>query len=85
MAEKAEQFFAAAYTYDTDWNRRQEALDALAALTRPQAAAILAKALDPAGAQRRTVLLRSPKQAGEAQVTGMVAERNGWKATRQFN
>ncbi|MBP9912753.1 MAG: insulinase family protein [Opitutaceae bacterium] len=85
IAEKAGQFFASAYVYDGEWDRRQAALKALDALTREQAVALLQTALDPATARRRTLLLNSSNHPPATPVVPTFTDRNGWKSTRQFN
>ena len=84
MGEKAERFFALAYTYGGDWQRRQATLDALDQLTQAQAAALLAAVLDPARARQRSVLLASQKHASGDSGAPSLPERNAWKATRTF-
>ena len=84
MADKAEQFFASAFTFDGEWERRQNTLDALEGLTREQAVALLASALEPGSARQRTLLLASKQHPGSDENQPSFADRNAWKATRQF-
>jgi secreted Zn-dependent insulinase-like peptidase len=85
IREKADQFFAAAFTYDGEWDRRQAAVKALETLTKEQAAALLTKALAPDTAQRRTVLLHSKNHPPAEPIAPTFTNRDAWKATRQFN
>jgi insulysin len=85
IAEKAETFFALGYTYDKDWERRQETMAALEKLTQADAVALLKKTLDPSTAKRRTVLLHPKNLAPKEAITASFADRNAWKATRKFN
>ncbi|MBC7368446.1 MAG: insulinase family protein [Undibacterium sp.] len=85
IANKAELFFASAFTHDGEWDRRQAALKALDALTPSQAAALLTAALAPETARRRTILLHSKTHLPAAPITPAFTDRNAWKATRQFN
>ena len=57
IAEKANYFFALAYDFERDWERREATLPALDALTKSEAAALLTTVLADDGARRRTVLL----------------------------
>ena len=84
MHEKAEQFFANAFTYDGDWERRQATLKALDALTREQAVAFLTAALAADTSRRRTVLLHSKNHPPTEELKPAFADRNTWKPTRQF-
>ncbi|MEP7070035.1 MAG: insulinase family protein, partial [Usitatibacter sp.] len=82
--EKAELFFAEAYDFDADWSRRQDALAALATLTRENAVALLAAALEPQTSRRRTVMLYTKGKPPATEVKPTFAERDAWKATRRF-
>ena len=84
MADKAEQFFASAFTFEGEWERRQTTLDALERLTREQAVALLSSALEPGSARQRTLLLASKKHPGGDEARPSFADRNAWKATRQY-
>ena len=84
IPEKAEQFFADAYTYDGDWDRRQATLAALDALTREQAVAFLTAALAPETARGRTVQVHSRNHPPTATVKPAFADRHAWQATRRF-
>jgi len=83
IRDKAELFFASAYIYDGDWERRQAAVNALATLTKEQAVALLTAALAPAN-PRRTILLHSKEHPPAAPITPSFTDRHAWKATRQF-
>lgn len=85
IANKAELFFASAFTYDGEWDRRQAALKALDSLTKEQAAVLLTAALAPETARRRTILLHSKTHLPAAPITPAFTDRAAWKATRQFN
>ncbi len=84
IRDKAELFFASAYSYDGDWERRQAAVNALATLTKEQAATLLTTALAPATAQTRTLLLHSQNHPPVAPITPTFTNRDAWKAERQF-
>ncbi len=83
MADKAEEFFGSAYTYDGEWERRAAALAALDQLTREQALTLLRSTLASPATRQRTVLLASAKHAQPTDA-GSIGERGPWKATRQF-
>jgi insulysin len=85
ISEKAALFFANAFTYDGEWDRRQAALAALDTLTKEQAVALLTAALDPEKSRRRTILLHSDKHMPAETITPTFTDRNVWKNTRQFN
>jgi secreted Zn-dependent insulinase-like peptidase len=85
IAEKAEQFFASAFSYDGEWDRRQAAVKALGGLTKEQAAAVLAAALTPGSAPTRTVLLHSKTHLPAAPITPTFTDRSAWKGSRQFD
>jgi insulysin len=84
IAEKADQFFVGAYTFGGEWNRREQALAALATLTRADAAAMLGEALDPERARRRTVLLWPKERVPKEPVATTFTDRAAWKAGRVF-
>lgn len=84
IRDKAELFFASAYTYDGDWERRQAAVSALATLTKAQAAALLTTALAPASAQTRTILLHCSNHPPVAPIVPTFTNRDAWKSERQF-
>ena len=85
ISDKAALFFASAYVYDGEWDRRESALAALATLTKEQAVALLTSALAPETSRRRTILLHSAKQTPAAAALPAFTDRTAWKATRQFN
>lgn len=85
IGEKAGLFFANAFTYDGEWDRREATLAALDQLTKEQAVALLTAALDPTKSRRRTILLHSDKHVPTATITPAFTERNVWKNSRQFN
>ncbi len=85
IEEKAGLFFANAFSYDGEWDRRQAALAALDSLTKEQAVALLTAALDPQNSRRRTLLLHSEKHLPAETVAPAFTDRNAWKKTRQFN
>ncbi len=84
IAEKADQFFTNAFSYDGEWDRRQSALKALETLTKEQAAALLTTTLSPETARRRTILLHSKNHPPAAPVTPTFTDRNAWKATQRL-
>ena len=84
IRDKAALFFASAYSYDGDWERRQAAVNALTTLTREQAATLLTTALAPATAQTRTLLLHSQNHPPVAPIAPTFTQRDAWKAERQF-
>ncbi|MEO8134043.1 MAG: insulinase family protein [Betaproteobacteria bacterium] len=84
IGEKADQFFANAYNFGGDWSRRQSSVQALDTLTREQAAALLATALAPASARRRTVLLFSGNHPAAGEMKATFVERMPWKSTRSY-
>jgi insulysin len=84
IAARAERLFNEAYLYDREWGRAQASLAALDALTKAEAAQMLADALDPAKARQRHVLL-DPVARPPAQATAATfADRDGWKKQRQY-
>jgi insulysin len=85
IPEKAEQFFASAFSYDGEWDRRQAAVKALGGLTKEHAAAVLAAALNPGSAPSRTVLLHSKTHPPAAPITPTFTDRSAWKGSRQFD
>jgi insulysin len=85
IAEKAENFFAAAFTFDRDWDRRQAALDALDKLTKADAVALLKSVLAPETAKRRTLLLNSKNHTPKEAIVATFTDRKAWKAKRKFN
>lgn len=85
ISEKAALFFANAFNYDGDWDRREATLAALNGLTKEQAVAFLTAALDPEKSRRRTILLHSDKHVPAAPITPTFTDRNAWKTSRQFN
>jgi secreted Zn-dependent insulinase-like peptidase len=85
IRDKAETFFARAFTYDQDWQRQQATLAALDALTKEQALAMLTQALAPETARRRTILLSSKAHEAKGAVTPTFAERSAWKAKQPFD
>ncbi|PAW65926.1 MAG: hypothetical protein B9S34_09340 [Opitutia bacterium Tous-C1TDCM] len=85
IRDKAEAFFARAYTYDGDWNRQPETLSALDALTKEQTLAVLKAALDPQAARRRTVLLAAKNHTVTDPAPPTFTDRAAWKATRTFD
>jgi insulysin len=84
IAARADRLFNEAYHFDGEWGRAQASLAALDALTKAEAAQLLADALDPAKARRRDVLLdpaaRPPAQA----VAASFGDRETWKKQRQY-
>ena len=84
IRDKAELFFASAYTYDGEWDRRQSAVKALETLTKSQAAALLTTALAPESAKTRTILLHSKNHPPVAPITPTFTHRDAWKSARQF-
>ena len=84
IRDKAELFFASAYTYDGEWDRRQSAVKALETLTKSQAAALLTTALAPETAKTRTILLHSKNHPPVAPITPTFTHRDAWKSARQF-
>ena len=84
MQEKAEQFFANAFINDRDWDRRQATLRALDILTKEQAVSFLAAALAPDTARVRTIMLYSKNHQPTEDLRPTFADRNAWKASRQF-
>lgn len=85
MSDKAALFFANAFVYDGEWDRRQSALAALDRLTKEQAAALLTTALSPDTSRRRTILLNSSKHVPTAADAPTFTDRTAWKAARKFN
>ena len=85
IREKADQFFAGAFSYGGEWDRRQSAVKALESLTKEKAAALLTKAFAADTAQRRTVMLHSKNHAPAEPITPTFTDRNAWKATRKFD
>jgi insulysin len=84
IAEKAELFFSSAYTFDREWERRQDTLAALDKLTKIDAAEILKRLLNAETAKRRTVMLNSKAHTPKTPIVASFANRNEWKATRQY-
>lgn len=84
IAEKAEFFFNLAYTFDGEWERRQETLAALDKLTKAEAAAILKRVMSAETAKRRTVMLTSKAHTPKTPILASFTERNEWKAKRQY-
>ena len=85
IRDKAEAFFARAFTYDQDWQRQQTTLAALDSLTKEQTLALLTQALAPETARRRTVLLSSKAHEAKGAVTPTFADRSTWKPKQQFD
>jgi insulysin len=84
IAEKADEFFEAAYLFGSDWERRQAALAALDGLTREKAAALLASVLAPESARRRSVLLYTKAHPMKDVVQPTIGDRGAWLTTRRF-
>jgi insulysin len=84
IAEKSDLFFSYAYTFDREWERRQETLAALDKLTKADAAAILKRILSVETAKRRTVMLSSKAHTAKAPITASFTDRNEWKAKRVY-
>ena len=85
IAEKAEFFFAEAFTFNQDWERRQETLAALYKLTRDQAVNLLKTTLAPESAMRRSVMLNSKSHAPKEKIGTTFTDRKAWKTTRKFS
>ncbi|MBL9200968.1 MAG: insulinase family protein [Opitutaceae bacterium] len=84
IRDKAEIFFGRAYTFGGEWDRQQASLAALASLTQQQAADLLAKALAPETARRRTVLLGSKNHPLDTMTKPAFTERELWKPSRRY-
>jgi insulysin len=84
IEERAEQFFVSAYLFDGEWDRREQALAALDALTRAEAAELLRTTLDPGQAKRRTILLWPGERAPKEAIATSFTDRAAWKAERTF-
>ena len=84
IGARAERLFATAYDFRGDWDRTRSTLAALDAVTREDAATMLADALSPASARRRVVMLdpksRPPATPGAVTFTDLEA----WKRGRQY-
>jgi secreted Zn-dependent insulinase-like peptidase len=85
ITEKAAQFFELAFLYDRDGNRREESLAALAALTREQAAALLARTLASDTSRQRTIMLYTKDHPPAEAIKPAFTERNEWKRGRKFS
>jgi insulysin len=84
IAEKADLFFSYAYTFDGEWERRQETLAALDKLTKSEAAAILKRITSAESAKRRTVLLTSKAHTPKTPIVATFSDRNEWKGKREY-
>jgi insulysin len=84
IAEKTEVFFSNAYTFDGEWERRQETLAALDKLTKAEASAILKRIMSAESAKRRTVLLTSKAHTPKTPIIASFTDRNQWKGTRKY-
>lgn len=82
LKEKADQFFTLAFVQGEDWERRIASLAALDRLTRADVVALLARSLDPATAQRRTILLTTTGHPPTETLTASFADRAAWKRQR---
>jgi insulysin len=83
IAEKAEQFFASAYSFGAEWDRRQTGLAALNELKREDVAKLLASTLAPETARRRTILLWTKTHTPATPVSASFADRGAWKRTQK--
>jgi insulysin len=79
IEEKAERFFALAYNYDGDWERRADALAALDRLTKADVLA-LAQATLKAETARRIIVLLSGEGHAASTVEPTYTDRAAWKA-----
>jgi secreted Zn-dependent insulinase-like peptidase len=84
IAARAERLFNEAFLYDREWGRAQASLAALDALTKAEAAQMLADALDPAKSRQRHVLLDPVGRAPAQAVATSFADRETWKKQRQY-
>jgi insulysin len=84
ITEKADLFFSYTYTFDREWERRQETLAALDKLTKADAAAILKRILSAETTKRRTIMLSSKAHAAKAPIVASFTDRNEWKKKRQY-
>lgn len=84
IAEKAQRFASLAFEYDQDWERLQNALDALETLTIDDVITLLESMLDPDQGASSTVYLyaRQHEESG-AEVDG-VEDIVGWKTSRTY-
>ena len=84
IADRAERLFTSAYVFAGEWERQATTTAALQALTQADAARVLAEALDPATARRRTVRLDPTARPAEQPATPSFTDRDSWKRTREF-
>lgn len=84
IGEKASRLFELAYTYDANWDRQQESLEALEALTLDDVVALAAQVNDPAQLRYQLVLLFARQHAEKAGQVEGVTDLGKWKAGRTF-
>jgi insulysin len=84
MREKAEIFFARAYTHSGEWNRQQASLAALDQLTKEQAVAFFRSALAPDTGRQRTILLSTKAHPPAGPLAPTFTQRDAWKRQRQY-
>lgn len=84
ILEKASRFFKLAYDHGEDWNRRQESLAALEALTMENVVALLEAAIDPAQARYQLVLLFARQEADLAARTEATTDLDAWKSDQAY-
>lgn len=84
IGERAERLFSEAYNYDREWGRAKASLAALEALTQAEAAALLADAIDPRKARRRSVLLDRAEKPPPQAVAAAFGDREAWKRGRSY-
>ncbi|MEX0324639.1 MAG: insulinase family protein [Puniceicoccaceae bacterium] len=84
IMEKSARFFRLAYDHGANWNRRQESLDALEALTMEDVVAFLEAAIDPETSQSQLILLFARQEEELAGETEAVDDLDTWKAKQEY-
>lgn len=84
IMEKASRFFRLAYDHGANWNRREESLAALEALTMEDVVQFLEAAIDPETSQSQLILLFARQEEELANATDAVSDLDAWKAGQAY-
>jgi secreted Zn-dependent insulinase-like peptidase len=84
ILEKASRFFRLAFDHGANWDRREESLVALEALTMEDVVALLESAIDPETANSQLILLFARQEQEVADQTEAVTDLGEWKAEQEY-
>jgi insulysin len=84
ISEKASKFNAQAFSYNGNFKRDQEAIDALQAISVEDVAALLKNTLSPETRRMRTVLSFARDHEAKAEIKSSFDDLNTWKKGRTF-